>query len=44
MNHQRQEIRGLYAKFDNSRGGTPAAFHLNGLIEGWIIAITTLCI
>lgn len=26
-------------KFDSSRGGTPAAFRLSDLIEGWIIAI-----
>ena len=27
-------------KFDNSRGGTPIAFRLNELIEGWIIAVS----
>ena len=26
-------------KFDSSRGGTPPAFRLSELIEGWIIAI-----
>lgn len=26
-------------KFDSSRGGTPVAFRLNQLIEGWIIAM-----
>ena len=26
-------------KFDSSRGGTPIAFRLNELIEGWIIAM-----
>ena len=26
-------------KFDSSRGGTPAAFRLSDLIEGWIIAM-----
>ena len=31
-------------KFDSSRGGTPIAFRLNELIEGWIIAIQQMCI
>ncbi len=31
-------------KFDSSRGGTPIAFHLNELIEGWIIAMQQMCI
>lgn len=26
-------------KFDSSRGGTPLAFRLSDLIEGWIVAI-----
>lgn len=31
-------------KFDGSRGGTPIAFRLNELIEGWIIAMQQMCI
>ena len=31
-------------KFDSSRGGTPIAFRLNDLIEGWIIAMQHMCI
>ena len=31
-------------KFDSSRGGTPAAFRLSDLIEGWIIAIQQMCV
>jgi len=31
-------------KFDTSRGGTPIAFRLNELIEGWIIAMQQMCI
>lgn len=31
-------------KFDSSRGGTPIAFRLNELIEGWIIAMQQMCI
>ena len=31
-------------KFDSSRGGTPAAFRLNELITGWIIAMQQMCI
>lgn len=31
-------------KFDSSRGGTPIAFRLNELIEGWIIAMQHMCI
>lgn len=31
-------------KFDSSRGGVPIAFRLNELIEGWIIAISQMCI
>lgn len=31
-------------KFDSSRGGTPAAFRLNELIQGWIIAMQQMCV
>ena len=31
-------------KFDSSQGGTPIAFRLNELIEGWIIAMQQMCI
>ncbi len=31
-------------KFDSSRGGTPAAFRLNGLIEGWVIAMQQMSV
>jgi FKBP-type peptidyl-prolyl cis-trans isomerase len=31
-------------KFDSSRDGTPIAFRLNELIEGWIIAMQQMCI
>lgn len=31
-------------KFDSSRGGTPAAFRLNGLIEGWVIALQQMTV
>lgn len=31
-------------KFDSSRGGTPIAFRLNDLIEGWIIAMQRMCV
>lgn len=31
-------------QFDSSRGGTPIAFRLNELIEGWIIAMQQMCI
>lgn len=31
-------------KFDSSRGGTPVAFRLSGLIEGWVIAMQQMCI
>lgn len=31
-------------EFDSSRGGIPAAFRLNELIEGWIIAMQQMCI
>ena len=31
-------------KFDSSRGGTPIAFRLNELIEGWIVAMQHMCI
>lgn len=31
-------------KFDSSLGGTPLAIRLSDLIEGWIIAMTQMCI
>ena len=31
-------------KFDSSRGGTPVAFRLNELIEGWIVAAQQMCV
>ena len=31
-------------QFDSSRGGTPLAFRLSDLIEGWIIAMQQMCI
>lgn len=31
-------------KFDSSRGGTPVAFRLSDLIEGWIISVQQMCI
>ena len=31
-------------KFDSCRGGTPIAFRLNELIEGWIISMQQMCI
>lgn len=31
-------------KFDSSRSETPIAFHLNELIEGWIIAMQQMCV
>ncbi len=31
-------------KFDSSRGGTPVAFRLSDLIEGWIIAMQQMCV
>ena len=31
-------------KFDSSRGGTPVAFRLNDLIQGWIIAMQQMCV
>lgn len=31
-------------KFDSSRGGTPAAFRLRGLIEGWTIALQQMSV
>lgn len=31
-------------QFDSSRGGTPPAFRLSDLIEGWIIAIGQMCV
>lgn len=31
-------------KFDSSLGGTPVAFRLSDLIEGWIIAIQHMCV
>lgn len=31
-------------EFDSSRGGTPIAFRLSDLIEGWIIAMQQMCI
>lgn len=31
-------------KFDSSRGGTPIAFRLSDLIEGWIVALQQMCV
>lgn len=31
-------------KFDSSRGGTPLAFRLSDLIEGWIVAMQQMCV
>ena len=31
-------------QFDSSRGGTPLAFRLSDLIEGWIIAMQQMCV
>ncbi len=31
-------------KFDSSRGGTPVAFRLSDLIEGWIVAMQQMCV
>ena len=31
-------------KFDSSRGGTPAAFRLSDLIEGWIAVMQQMCV
>lgn len=31
-------------KFDSSRDGTPIAFRLNEVIEGWIIAMQQMCV
>ena len=31
-------------KFDSSRGGTPIAFRLGILMEGWIVALQQMCI
>lgn len=31
-------------KFDSSRGGTPVAFRLSDLIEGWIISMQQMCV
>lgn len=31
-------------KFDSSRRGTPIAFRLSDLIEGWIIAMQRMCV
>lgn len=31
-------------KFDSSRGGTPIAFRLSELIEGWIVAMQQMCV
>ena len=31
-------------KFDSSRGGTPVAFRLADLIEGWIVAMQQMCV
>lgn len=30
--------------FDSSRNGTPLAFRLSDLIEGWVIAVQQMCI
>ena len=31
-------------KFDSSRGGTPVAFRLSDLVEGWIVAMQHMCV
>ncbi len=31
-------------KFDSSCGGTPVAFRLSDLIEGWIVAMQQMCV
>lgn len=31
-------------QFDSSRGGTPLAFRLSELIEGWIVAMQQMCV
>lgn len=31
-------------QFDSSRGGTPVAFRLSDLIEGWIVAMQQMCV
>lgn len=31
-------------KFDSSRGGAPVSFRLDGLIEGWLIALQQMCV
>ena len=31
-------------KFDSSRGGTPVAFRLSDLVEGWIVAMPQMCV
>ena len=31
-------------KFDSSRGGTPVAFRLSDLVEGWIVAMQQMCV
>ncbi len=31
-------------KFDSSRGGSPIAFRLSDLIEGWIVAMQQMCV
>ena len=31
-------------KFDSSRSGTPIAFRLSDLIDGWIIAMQQMCV
>ena len=35
-------IRG--EEFDSSRGGTPVAFRLSDLVEGWIVAMQRMCV
>ena len=31
-------------KSDSSRGGTPVAFRLSDLVEGWIVAMQQMCV
>ena len=31
-------------KFDSSRGGSPVAFRLSDLVEGWIVAMQQMCV